>query len=122
MLHLVKKADCEEKREKACLEFKKDLYQHFQLDRIENIKKSSWKNPITKARKALKENGFKDSVKYLTAEWNKRNLRDENGKWIEDREAVAKILESEKKILKMKQTINSRRNRRLKLKIICSLF
>ena len=67
LLHLVKKADCEEKREKACLEFKKDLYQHFQLDRIENIKKSSWKNPITKARKALKENGFKDSVKYLTA-------------------------------------------------------
>ena len=96
LLHLVKKADCDEKREKACLEFKKDLYQHFQLNRIENIKKSSWKNPITKARKALKENGFEDSVKYLTAEWNKRNLRDENGKWIKDTEAI-KILEGEKK-------------------------
>ena len=96
LLHLVKKADCDEKREKACLEFKKDLYQHFQLDRIENIKKSSWKNPITKARKALKENGFEDSVKYLIAEWNNRNLRDENGKWIEDID-TAKILEGEKK-------------------------
>ena len=96
LLHLLKKADCDEQRELACLEFKKEVYQHFQLDRFENIKKSSWKNPMTKARNALKENGFEESVKYLTAEWNKRDLRDENGKWIKDTEAI-KILEGEKR-------------------------
>ena len=96
LLYLLKKADCEEQRELACQEFKKEVYQHFQLDRFENIKKSSWKNPMTKARNALKENGFEESVKYLTAEWNKRDLRDENGKWIKDTEAI-KILEGEKK-------------------------
>lgn len=51
---------------------------------------------MTKARNALKENGFEESVKYLTAEWNKRDLRDENGKWIKDTEAI-KILEGEKR-------------------------
>lgn len=96
LLHLLKKADCDEQRELACQEFKKEVYQHFQLDRFENIKKSSWKNPMTKARNALKENGFEHSVKYLTAEWNKRDLRDENGKWIKDTEAI-KILEGEKR-------------------------
>ena len=96
LLHLLKKADCDEQRELASLEFKKEVYQHFQLDRFENIKKSSWKNPMTKARNALKENGFEESVKYLTAEWNKRDLRDENGKWIKDTEAI-KILEGEKR-------------------------
>ena len=97
LVHQLKKADCDEKRELPCQEFKKEVYQHFQLDRFENIKKSSWKNPMTKARNALKENGFEESVKYLTAEWNKRDLRDENGKWIEDREEVAKILKGEKR-------------------------
>ena len=45
------------------------LYKHYKLDRVENVKKGSWKVPIREAKKALIAQDLGGVIEYFHSNW-----------------------------------------------------